>query len=332
MLKFFFCYVVKRFVVLLVITGSFLNTVHAEELDKSPVDKRRHIAYIASDLTIPFWDIVSRGIRYTAIELGHDVVIYDANNSVKSELEQTVKAINSQVDGIIISPQTSASCSMVLNLARGAGIPVVIADIGTDSGEYVSYISSDNQQGAYDIGRVLVSNLHQLGWAEGEVGIIAIPQKRLNGQARTAGFMKAMIEGGIASVDIKQMKTFSQQETYDYSVELINRHPNLRAIWLQTSHTVPSTLKAISDLGKKGQVAVISFDAEPEFPDMIDRGVILGSAMQQPYLMGQEALLALDSHLKGEPVEKHKQLPILSISKKNVAEKLSLIQKTVLGL
>lgn len=332
MSKLFFYSVVKRFVVALIIAGSCFNVIHAEALDKQAMEKRLSIAYIASDLTIPFWEIVSRGIRYTAMDLGHDVVIYDANNNVKSELEHTVKAINGRVDGIIISPQTSASCTMVLNLAREAGIPVVIADIGTDSGEYVSYISSDNEQGAYDIGRVLVSNLHKLGWAEGEVGIIAIPQKRLNGEARTAGFMKAMIEGGIASVDIKQMKTFSQQETYDYSAELINRHPNLRAIWLQTSHTVPSALKAISDLGKKGKVAVIAFDAEPEFPDMIDSGVILGSAMQQPYLMGQEALLALDSHLRGERVEKHKQLPILSISKQNVVEKLSLIQKTVLGL
>jgi ribose transport system substrate-binding protein len=328
----FYC-VIKRCLLplVLVIAGSFFNVAQAENFGNRAADETLQIAYIVSDIKIPFWNTVSRGIHHSAKASGYDLVIYDASNSVKVELEQTVRAIKNRVDGIIISPQTSSSCAMVLKLAKEAGIPVVIADIGTDSGEYISYISSDNQQGAYDIGRVLVSNLQQFGWADGEVGIIAIPQKRLNGQARTAGFMNAMLEGGIASVDIKQMKTFSQQETYDYSVDLIKGHPNLRAIWLQTSHTVPSALRAISDLDKKGEVALIAFDAEPEFPDLIEKGIILGSAMQQPYLMGQEALLALDSHLMGKRVEKHKQLPILSISKKNVAGKLSLIQRTVLG-
>jgi hypothetical protein len=46
----------------------------------------------------------------------------------------------------------------------------VIADIGTDKGEYVSYVSSNNWQGAYDLGRVLVENLESLGWQGGKVG------------------------------------------------------------------------------------------------------------------------------------------------------------------
>lgn len=310
----------------------FSGFSYAENSVKTLPVNAAKIVYIGSDIEIPFWKTMSRGIAQRAKALGYELTIYNAENSVKTELQHTVKAIRDGVDGIIISPQTSSSCAMVLKLAKEASIPVVIADIGTDGGDYVSYISSDNHQGAYDIGRVLVTNLKALGWQAGEVGIIAIPQKRLNGQARTAGFMKAMIEGGITSAGIKQMKTFSQQETYDYSVGLMKRHPDLKAIWLQTSHTVSSALRAVSDLGKEGDVVLIAFDAEPEFPDLIRDNVILGSAMQQPYLMGQEAVFALDSHLQGNQVDKHIRLPILSISKENVIEKLSLIQMTVLGL
>jgi ribose transport system substrate-binding protein len=325
----------KVFLYLWVLIGAtFSYAVHADDESNlaSPLAASPKIVYIASDLAIPFWKIMASGVAKNAGELGYGFEAYDAKNSVRNELIHTVKAINEHVAGIIISPQTSSSCAMVLKLAKQAGIPVVIADIGTDDGEYVSYISSNNWQGAYDIGQVLVSNLNQRGWRNGKVGIIAIPQKRLNGQLRTSGFMKALTESGIESVDIRQMRTFSQEETYLYAVDLIKRYPDLRAIWIQTSHTVGAALRAINDLGKSDDIALISFDAEPGFIGLIRDNVILGSAMQQPYLMGQEALTVLSLYLEGKPLEKKIQLPILIISKENVVAKSSLIKRTVLGL
>lgn len=54
--------------------------------------------------------------------------------------------------------------------------------------------------------------------------------------------------------------------------------------------------------------------------------------MQQPYLMGQEAVYAIDSHLNGKPVEKNKKLPILAISADNIAENMATIKRNVLGI
>ncbi|MBL4607899.1 MAG: substrate-binding domain-containing protein, partial [Pseudomonadales bacterium] len=217
-------------------------------------------------------------------------------------------------------------------LAKKAGIPVVISDVGTDSGDYVSFISSDNKDGAYKIGKVLTEKLHELGWQNGSVGIVAIPQKRLNGQARTAGFMKALDEAGIKGAGIKQQSTFSEEETYNLSKNLINNHPNLRAIWLQGSDKYKGAVKAIYDAGKKEEVLLITFDAEPIFLDLIPQGVLVGSAMQQPYLMGQEAIYAMDKYLNGKDVNKNQQLEILAISAENIAEKLSIIKMNVLGI
>ena len=59
-------------------------------------------------------------------------------------------AITAGVDLIIISPTDSSSAPTVLDLAAENNVPVVIADIGTDEGEYVSFVISTNEQGAYD--------------------------------------------------------------------------------------------------------------------------------------------------------------------------------------
>ena len=54
------------------------------------------------------------------------------------------------MSGIVISPTDSKTAPEVLELASKAGVPVVIADVGTNGGDYVTYVKSDNYRGAYD--------------------------------------------------------------------------------------------------------------------------------------------------------------------------------------
>ncbi len=292
----------------------------------------KKLAYLVSDTGIPFWDIMKRGVQREAMAGGYTVSVYSAGNNRKNELVFAARAIKDRVDGIIVSPTSSSACATILKLAEKAGIPVVISDIGADGGEYVSYISSNNLDGAYRIGRALGEKMISLGWEKGSVGIVAIPQKRLNGQARTAGFMKAMDEAGVKGAGIKQQSTFSEEETYAFCMELIRENSDLRAIWLQGSNRYQGALRAIADTGKSGEILLLTFDAEPEFIEMIQDEVILGAAMQQPYLMGREAVRVLDKHLRGEEAPKSIMIPIMAISKENISEKIPLIRRNVLGL
>ncbi|WP_404317054.1 substrate-binding domain-containing protein [Malaciobacter canalis] len=292
----------------------------------------KKLIYIVSDIRIPFWEIMSKGIKNKSSNYDYDVEVYSSSNSAKIELENTVKAIRSKPDGLIVSPTNSSACVTILKFAKEANIPVVILDIGTDSGEYLSYISSDNKTGAYNIGKVLVKKMQKLGYEDGSVAIVAVPQKRINGQERTRGFLKALSEAKIKSVDLKQQITWTQAETYIYTKEFIKKYPNLRAVWLQGSDRYQGALDAINELDKKGEVLLLTFDAEPEFIELIQDDILVGSAMQQPYLMGQKAVEQFDNYFNKKEVIKNIQMPILAISKDNIKEKLPLIKRNVLGI
>lgn len=292
----------------------------------------KKIAYIASDMSIPFWQILSRGIQNASNEADYSLTIYNTQNNAKNVLEMVISAINNDVDAIIISPTTSMACVTVLQLAKQAKIPVIIADIGTDEGEYLSYISSNNQQGAYDIAQVLIRKMQERNFMQGTVGIIAIPQKRLNGQARTQGFMKALKEANINGADIKQQVNFSLEETYLLAKELIQNNKNLKAIWLQGSDKYEGALQAIEEAGKKEEILLITFDAEPIFLELIPQGILVGAAMQQPFLMGEKAIEVLNAYFKGDKIIQNIQLPILAISQDNIDSQLSIIRRNVLGL
>ena len=293
---------------------------------------KKKLAYVVSDVRIPFWDIMARGIKKRANSLGYELTTYGAENSTKKEIESIVSALKDNVSGIIVSPTSSSACVTILKLAKKAGIPVVISDIGTDSGEYVSFISSNNKEGAYQIGKILAKKMHALGLDKGSVGIVAIPQKRLNGQLRTAGFMQAMDEAGIKGANLKQQSNFSYKETYLFAKEMIEKQPNLRALFIQGSDRYKAALDAISDTGNTDKVLLVSFDAEPIFIDLISKGVLVGSAMQQPYLMGEKSVQSMHDYLQGNKVEKNQQLSILAISAENIAAKLSIINRNVLGI
>lgn len=304
----------------------FLCSLNANQSNKK-------IVYIVSDLEIPFWQIMSKGIKEKANEFGYEVDIYSSQNLKKNELENLAIALSSKIDGLVISPINSSSAVTLLEIAKTKNIPVVIADIGSDSENYLSFISSDNQNGAYELGKILTKYMKELEInKEGTVGIIAIPQKRANGKARTLGFMEALNEENIKSAGLYQQVDFSYKETYNYSKKLIDENKNLRAIWLQGSDKYKGALDAIKDSKKEGEIALICFDAEPEFLEMIPKGILIGSAMQQPYLMGQEAVISLDNFFNKKEVVKEKKLPILAISKDNIEEKLQTIKLNVLGI
>lgn len=290
----------------------------------------KRFAYVVSDLRIPFWDIMWRGVQDQARAQGDQVFVLSADNSAKQELENMVQAIREKVDGIVLSPTNSSSAVTLLKLAEKADIPVVISDIGTQGGQFVSYIESDNVAGAYQLGQILANEFQQQQ-ASGSVGIIAIPQTRQNGKLRTQGFLLALSEAGIPSAYIYQQSDFSYQETFDYSQALIRDYPDLKAIWLQGSDRYQAALDAIRQSGKEGEIMLICFDAEPEFVDMIAEGTLVGAGMQQPFLMGARAVSSLEQHLSGGNVPRVQQLEVLAVSGSNIDQLLPEIKRNVLG-
>lgn len=121
------------------------------------------LIYLVSDIRIPFWQIMWSGIEYKSLQLGYQPLVLSAENDAKTELANAIEAINLKPAGIIVSPTNSSAAVTILKMAEQANIPVVISDIGTESGQYVSYIESDNYSGAYQLGKILARSLENKG-------------------------------------------------------------------------------------------------------------------------------------------------------------------------
>ena len=289
----------------------------------------KDIVYLTPGLDLPFWRYLSKGIEDVAKKEGYGYQAFDSHNDAQTQLKNAQDAIARGVAGICISPTDSSTCPSVLTLAQKANIPVVISDIGTNEGEYVSFIISDNREGANGTGKALVAAMKEKGMTDGTVGLVTISLTRNNGKKRTEGFRAALTEGGLKECALEQMQNYTASETFKYVQDMLTANPNMKGLFVETDQPTMGALRAIKAARRDGSILVAGFDGIPEFVDLLKQGQIVASGMQQPYLMGVRSGEALVKHLKGEQVEKQILVPIVVVTSKNIDEMLPTIKQTV---
>jgi ribose transport system substrate-binding protein len=289
------------------------------------------IVYLTPGLDLPFWRYLSKGVEAAVKAKGYEFQALDSHNNPQTQLQNAQDSIAKGVAGIVISPTDSSTAPSVLELAKKAGIPAVIADIGTNSGDYASFVISNNYEGAKGVGLALAAALKKKGWENGTVGLITISQARKNGQARTKGFRDGLIEGGVKTKEapLQQMQTYTADETFKFTQDMLTANPDLRGLFIQTDQPALGALQAIKAARRDGQVLVAAFDGIPEFVDLLKSGQIVASGMQQPYLMGEKSGEAIAAVLGGGTVDKEISVPILAITSDNIDKELPTVSKTV---
>ena len=293
----------------------------------------KDLVYLTPGLDLPFWRAVSKGVEMSAKADGYGFQALDSHNSPQTQLQNAQDAIVRGAAGIVLSPTDSSTAPSVQALASKANIPVVIADIGTNGGEYVSYVSSNNYEGAHGVGLALAVALKGKGWETGTVGIVGISQARKNGQARSKGFLDGLKEGGFTGkiAEIMQMQTYTTDETFKFTQDLLTSNPDMRGLYVQTDQPTLGALRAIKAARRTGDLLVAAFDGIPEFVDLLKSGQVVVTGMQQPFLMGTNAGTALMDKLAGKTPDKDIVVPILAVTSGTIDAQLPTIKKTVFG-
>ena len=287
------------------------------------------IVYLCAGLEAPFWRYVSKGAEAAAIEKGYKYSALDSRNNAQSQAQNAQDAVARNAAGIVLSPTDSSTAPAVLDVAAKANIPVTFAGIGTTSGTYTTFVTSEDEKGAYAVGKEMAKALKAKGWEKAEIGLVLISQARVNGRWRTDGFVKAMTEAGNTVVAKNEMQLYTADETFRFVQDMLTAHPNLRGIFVETDTPALGAARAIAASRRTGQTLLAAFDGVPEFVTLLKKGELVASGMQQPYLMGKEAGTALTEKLAGQEPKKEIVLPILTVTKDNVDELLPTIKQTV---
>lgn len=147
------------------------------------------VAFIAQDITNPYYPALARGLQATLSAADHVVMLFDAGAGGDSMRTFVDEVIQRRVDGVVISV---GDVEPELLRLRGAGIAVVAVGSGT-SGLPIDWTSSDDEQIGFDA----TTRLLQAG--RRRIATITGPVPGEPGSGRHAGYLQALARRGVAA-------------------------------------------------------------------------------------------------------------------------------------
>lgn len=257
------------------------------------------VGYINADLENPAWNAVSTGFLDKAKELGMTANSVTSSGQASTQFKNAQDMVTMKYDAVALSGTDSSSANATVKEFNTANIPVWILHIKPDdaSAKFVSMIDAQNEKGNYDAGKYIADTYKKKGM-KGVAAEITISLARSNGQARHAGFKKAMDEAGIELKEVKEAITYTRDESYKFAQDLISGNPNLSVIWANYDEAILGVMKAVEDAGKTGQIIIGGFDGSPESLKAVLDGKINVMAVQPLYTHGAMVAQQMFDYLK----------------------------------
>ncbi len=281
-------------------TSTENKTESKETVDKK-TDGNMKIGVSLSTLNNPFFVSIREGIEEGA---GDDVetVISDAQNDSSTQSNQVEDLITQGVDLIIINPVDSTAIASSVEKANEANIPVICVDRGTDSGEIVSFIASNNVEGGKLAGEYILEKVGENAEVVQLEGIPGASSTRERGE----GFKEAT-DGKIDLV-ASQTANFDRAEGLTVMENLLQAHPDVKAVFCQNDEMALGASEAIKTSGK--DIVVVGFDGNEDAISAVEDGSLSATVAQKPKEMGKLAIETAIKYLKGETVDEQVDSPL----------------------
>ena len=250
------------------------------------------VAFVPKALNSPFWGQMQEAGEAEAEALGVNLVSLAADRETDVERQYQIieNLIQQRVDAILLAPSGSKELVPAIRKANDAGIPVLLLDTRIDEGaaasvgaEVLTYIGSDNFEGGAVAGRYLAAELAGVG----EIAVIEGISGHETADQRRLGFLSGIEGSPGLRVVASQTANWERARAYTVAENLLQAHPDLRAVFAANDEMALGALEAIDAAGRISEIAVIGFDAIPDALANIRSGRMLGSVAQFPSEMAR---------------------------------------------
>jgi ribose transport system substrate-binding protein len=267
------------------------------------------IAVIPKGTSHVFWQSIHAGAQKAATDLGVTIVWRgplreDDRDAQVSEVEGF---ISRGISGICIAPLDETALVPPVQEAVRQKIPVVIFDSGLKSGDYVSFVATDNTKGGQLGGQRLAESIGK----KGKVILLRYAEGHDSTGKREEGFLEAMKRyPGIEVVSSNQYGGADVEGAYKKAEALLSTYKKpdgslgIDGIFTPNESVSFAMLRVLQDNGWAGRVKFVGFDASPNLVKGLRDGGLDAIVVQDPVHMGYTAVETMVKHLKGQPVEK----------------------------
>lgn len=219
------------------------------------------------------------------------------------------------IDGLVLFPGDSiVVAEPVKNIYNKDGIPVVITDIGLQSGSWDTFIITDNYAGGQSAADLMAKHVP----AGAKVITFDHAPGNDNAQNRQRGFEDQAKKLGL-DVQPEKFLKLSLEEGRRLMEDTLVAIPDIKGVFFFNQVVAQGAAAALA-AANRTDVMLVSFDLDPVSYQMVKDGKILGLVVQDPFKMGYEGINAMVTKLQGgKPVERM-DIPTRILTKENAAE------------
>lgn len=263
------------------------------------------------------WDITCFNASVARLkELGVTVTGLDGERQTAKHIANLETLLQTKPDAIIIILGYSQIMDPVMKKIQEAKIPIITCDFTTEYS--VCNVSSSNQQMGSMIAEKMAADL---GY-KGNIVSFFRPGSPV-AEARRAELAKVLTKYPDLKVAVEQPYivpgTVPDAMAKMESILIANSKPGaINAVWSLFDQPVIGAAMAIEAAGKAGQIKVYGIDGDPLALDLIKRGVMTATIMQQPGTIGKLAAEQAVKLANGEKVDKQIFVDVTLITKDNV--------------
>ncbi len=266
---------------------------------------RTTVAVIPMGTTHEYWKAIHAGAVKAARELDIDIVwkgpLKEDDVDEQIQIVETLSA--SGMDAIVLAPLDRNALVRPVRDARRMGIPTVIVDSDLEGGEHVSFVSTNNYRG----GVLGAEHLGDLMCGTGKLILIRVQEGSASSTNREQGFLDTIRSRfpGIEILSDNQYGGITTETAYRTCENLLNRFPDVEAIFTPNESTTFGCLRALQDRGLAGNILFVGFDSSEKLIEALARRELLGLVVQNPFLMGYTGVTFAVAAVRGEPYEKN---------------------------
>ena len=279
-----------------------------ESSSANTASDQKTIALVVSTLNNPFFVTLKEGAEAEAKKLGYSLTVLDSQNDSAREMTNVEDLTVKGVSAILLNPADSDAAGNAVRAANRADIPVITLDRGANGGEVKSHVASDNVAGGKMAGEFIVEKLGNKGSVLQLEGVPGTSAARDRGE----GFMQAIADSKL-TLAASQPADFDRTKGLNVTENLLQAHPDVKAIFAQNDEMALGAVKAVKAAGK--DILVVGFDGTDEGVAAVKNGELAATVAQQAGKIGAIGVEIADKVLKGEKVEAYTPVTLKLITK-----------------
>lgn len=235
----------------------------AEELKYVPnefarnlrIGKSKTIALIVPSLKNPFFAEIASVVNNEVRKYGYITLIGDSDDQVENEKNELSHLTSRSLDGMIVVPCGEEWDHLVK--VQENGLPLICIDRYFEDTS-LSYVSSDNYEGAYSATKYLIEQGHT------DIACIQGVRYSMPNIQRVKGFADAMKNAGIDAYTVTG-DAFTEQNGYLETKLLLSRGKRPSAIFAFSNMIAMGCLKALKEENVRipEAISLITFDDNP---------------------------------------------------------------------